>query len=300
MKNKLAIIMVNYKTYQFTFKCVDSIFNTCKEDYHIYIVDNNSPNESLEKLQDKYGSNEKITIVNSMRNRGYSDGLNQGYSIAKRQDDYAVYLFINNDLLFYEDTFSNLMTAFVKYPDIGVVGGQILNDKENPIVSYKPRLTYKYQLQTTKPFSWLFKTNIQTKVEHPMLLDGMVAGCFFAINNTMMEALKMFDDNVFIYYEEDILSIRIHEMGKQALLDPSIRVLHFGSQTIPKNAFTYFNRYKSVLYTISNYCKCSKTQLRLLYLIYAGNLWVKSIKDKEFKKAKADLKAYYKKLKEEL
>ena len=53
MKQKFDVgfVILNYKTYQDTIKCVQSIVNTIDTDnYFIVIVDNGSDNESLEEM----------------------------------------------------------------------------------------------------------------------------------------------------------------------------------------------------------------------------------------------------------
>ena len=75
MKKKFDVgfVILNYKTYQDTIKCVQSIVNTIDTDnYFIVIVDNGSDNESLEVLNKEYEKDDKIAVLDAEKNLGFS------------------------------------------------------------------------------------------------------------------------------------------------------------------------------------------------------------------------------------
>ena len=47
----VGIIILNYNTYKDVFCCVENIEKNTHIDYKIYIVDNNSKNDSVEKIK---------------------------------------------------------------------------------------------------------------------------------------------------------------------------------------------------------------------------------------------------------
>ena len=46
----IGIAIVNYKTWETTLRCVASIERVCTRPFHIYLVDNHSPNDALRAL----------------------------------------------------------------------------------------------------------------------------------------------------------------------------------------------------------------------------------------------------------
>ena len=63
-KKELSIIIVNYKNYSLTIKCVNSVVeNLSSLDYEIIIIDNNSPNDSFEQINSVFNDNDKIKII---------------------------------------------------------------------------------------------------------------------------------------------------------------------------------------------------------------------------------------------
>ena len=62
-----SVIILNYKTSRLTAQCLRSLFSNCaRRDYEVIVVDNNSQDNSLEKLQGEFG--DKITLVDNREN----------------------------------------------------------------------------------------------------------------------------------------------------------------------------------------------------------------------------------------
>ena len=58
----LSIIIVNYRNYELTIKCIKSVKASIKNiNYEIIVIDNDSPNQSYEKIL-----NELIPVIDSM------------------------------------------------------------------------------------------------------------------------------------------------------------------------------------------------------------------------------------------
>ena len=64
-QKSLSIIIVNYKNYELTNKCIDSVIDNMYsiKDYEIIVIDNNSPNESYEEIEKKFGAIDNISII---------------------------------------------------------------------------------------------------------------------------------------------------------------------------------------------------------------------------------------------
>jgi hypothetical protein len=131
------------------------------------------------------------------------------------------------------------------------------------------------------------------KYDKPLVFNGMVAGCFFVIASEKVALLGLFDENVFLYYEEDILAWKMYNLSIKCVLNPMAKIIHLGSQTIPINAFSYFHRYRSALYMLKKYAKASNIELSLVYHIYRVSLLSKGLFDKKFIEKYKELKKYY-------
>ena len=66
--SRVAIIIVNWKKYNITVKCIESVIKSNYPNYEIILVDNESDTSKVSKF--KYRKNVK-TILNSKRRKSY-------------------------------------------------------------------------------------------------------------------------------------------------------------------------------------------------------------------------------------
>lgn len=293
---EIALIIVNYNTYELSIECVNSILQNCTCDYHIYLIDNHSTNDSYAILKERFIDNVNISVAQSPINNGYSSGLNYGLKIAGT-DTYRYYAFLNNDLIFNKGVIEKLICTFECADNIGIVGGEIVDAKGNRQNSYKYLLTFSSHFMGMKPMCYFTKSAEiidDYNFENVLVFDGMVAGCCFLISEEVMKRIGKFDDNIFIYYEEDALGRILYNIGLKAALNPKAEIVHMGSQTIKRSAFTYYQRYRSALYVLWKYCEVTKWQLQIIYLIYLCSFLVK--RGKDYTKYRIKLKKFYREL----
>ena len=74
---KILIAIVSYNAKRYMQECIYSVRNTLRPDtYKIVVVDNASTDNSYKELEKL--KNEKIVVLKSSENKGYSGGLNHG------------------------------------------------------------------------------------------------------------------------------------------------------------------------------------------------------------------------------
>lgn len=128
--NKVAIILLNYNTYEYTIECVKSIFNQGYKDYSIFIVDNNSTNDSFKYICEFLDCEEKdyvlmndnsnitnkneIFMIKSNENNGYAAGNNIALRKAVASNQFNYYWIINNDTIVKKDTLSLMVNCINK------------------------------------------------------------------------------------------------------------------------------------------------------------------------------------------
>ena len=74
--------------------------------FDIIVVDNNSSNDSIEKLKNSLNN---IEVIPSRVNHGYANGNNIGIKIAEKRG-YPFICILNNDTLIEEDFFDCMCT----------------------------------------------------------------------------------------------------------------------------------------------------------------------------------------------
>lgn len=109
IEKNVSIILVNYKNYKDTIKCLDSLKKVMYQNLSIIVVDNNSKDDSFEILKEY--EDDRIIVMESGFNRGFAFGNNFGIRKALENDsDYV--LLLNNDTVVDSDflmALTNLM-----------------------------------------------------------------------------------------------------------------------------------------------------------------------------------------------
>ncbi len=238
MKNKkenlLVLIVLNYNDASTTMQFVNSI-KEFKCISKILIVDNSSTDNSVVKLQ-KF-VNEKIELIVSTRNEGYATGNNFGIKYAKSKWDPDLICIANPDIIIEESTIARLVNFIKEHEEAGIVSCTMTDYKgEKQVSAWKQPDFGECVLdeiflvkRILKKFAHGYSSN-----EKEIKVD-VIPGCFFICTLELMNEIGYFDENTFLYYEENILSYKIKLNGKQNYLLTDISYIHNHSTTINKN-----------------------------------------------------------------
>lgn len=219
----LAIIVLNYKNCRDTIACVDKLIETGAE-AEIIIVDNASPDESYDILSKRYRDIENINVIYSHKNGGYSAGNNIGvrYAIDKFGSDTIAIM--NPDIIIPKaDVLYSLYNKLHSSNEYGIIGGVAIT---NGIFSMRRccwNIPKSIEVVTTH---FIKSGNQHGNADYKWLDNGLVqseciAGCFFMIKTDVFLNLGLFDENVFLYNEENILGIKLKKMGFKAVVSLS-------------------------------------------------------------------------------
>ena len=264
MKN--VMIIVNYNDFETTKRLLENI-----KDYKcldkIIVVDNNSKDNSLIKLESL--NIKKLEVLETKENKGYSFALNVGSKRAIDLYKECNLIISNSDIII--DSEYDLKDLIDTLSDTRViVAPNIIEDN---------KLSRGWKLPT--PWDDI-KQNIigygkkyfNTKVryddsyysKHLSKVDT-VSGCFFLITSKHLQNINFFDENVFLYYEENIFGVKTKILKKTIVINNDVDVVHDHAKTIDKNV-KRINKYKilkkSQYYFEKNYNNANCFQLILL------------------------------------
>ncbi len=250
--NKCGIVFLNTNDGARTARLIN-----CIKDYksiaRIIIVDNCSNDNSLELLSPYV--NERIEIVKTDRNKGYSYGNNIGIKKLLEYDDIDIIGIANTDVEFSSDLISKLMVDFEKNDQYGMLAGlQLTPENEiacHPFWGLKDTWkSYLYaKLGCLALLSRIFRIYpdqkyISERAKNTAIFEvGTVEGSFFLIRRKLFEDIGLFDDNVFLYCEEDIIGIKMKKTQYITCVDPRVSYIHYGGQTT-KTLFTNVRKIK--------------------------------------------------------
>ena len=299
-----GIVLLNYNNFEETIKCTEQILNQITDSDKIYIVDNCSQNDSYNIILGKFKNNKLVRVIKSSINGGYSYGFNIGFRKAVEEGCTEI-LCTNSDIVFHDNCIKYLKEALDSHPEVAVVGPKIFTKTGNLQKCNKTDLTTLRFLMHHKPFIWLDIFGINKRYvlldydfDKELIFTGMVSGCCFLIKSDVLVQTNYFDENVFLYHEEDILAAKLKQCGWKTMIEPKAEIIHFGAGSTGKNsAFTRYCTFTSGLYYLWAYKKISKLTLKILAFWIKINFKLLSLKDKEYKIESDKLKIFLKNLK---
>lgn len=249
---EIAAVIINFNSNVLTQECVDSILDKTDTliNLQIIIIDNCSEKNDYNALKhfcDQH-SFKNLKLIRSNINTGFGAGNMIGHHFAN-----AKYLaFINNDTLFLNDCLSILKTAIEKDKNIGIVGGQSFTKKGKLMVAFNhfssitKELLGRDFLEKINP-----KKYPKRKLEYTEPLKvNYVQGSFMFIRTEDFNNVGGFDTNIFLYYEETDLALRLLKTGKSSYLIPEAKYIHYHGASTPKGILIKTELKISLLYII--------------------------------------------------
>lgn len=251
-KFEVAVILINYNSSNFTIQCIESIIEKTAVvlNYQIIIVDNNSENEDFLILEKYINLNSKpnITLVRSKINTGFGGGNMFGIQFANA----TYYAFVNNDSILINDCLSTIIDAMKINSEIGICG-PICYKEDGSLL---PTLDhFASPIKEIFGRSFLEKINSKKypnrKLKYTKPQQGQfVAGSFMLVKAIDFELVGGFDTNIFLYYEETDLCIRLAKINKFAYLIPAAEFIHFHGASTPRSLAIKMELKISFLYII--------------------------------------------------
>lgn len=275
-KEKIGIVILNYKTWEKTCSCVESIYRTYPGKKQIVIVDNKSPNKSYTKLCNMYNSDKypEVSVIQSERNGGFSYGNNFGFDyIRTNYPEINHVILTNNDILFEQGAIDRLIDSFDLFSNTCITAPLVHNvvgGMTNP--PWKRRRSILQFMGIKKASDLKIKWK---ELTCPMKVYE-VSGCCLAVDCEKFEAIGKFDENVFLYQEEGILSSKIEKFHYVIAYIPSAKVIHdHGASTGVRNVFVDKELIKSSIYYLKKYENKSFLTLLLVYIFFIVRVYVK-------------------------
>ena len=222
----ISIITINFNSSEYTIKLVNSIFNKVSSDirYQIIITDNASESSDYQNLIDNIPKDKNIKIIRSNVNTGFAGGNMSGY----KESSGEYLLFINNDCECINDVVTPLVDFMKKNKSVGLITGKIKGKDGKyagshclfPCISKSLFGTEMCRLLHTNKF-----ISPKKPVTKPMKVQ-VVTGAFMFFNRSVFEDINGFDTNFFLDCEEEDISKRVWDIGKDVYMIPEPEVIH--------------------------------------------------------------------------
>jgi len=196
--NNLTFIIVTFKSNHIIDECIESL----PKNSNIIIIENSNNIELKKTLEAKYSNINVIVQENS----GMGSANNKGIKLCKT--DYA--FVINPDVKFYKNTMHELIALSSKYNDYSILA-PICDDEKYP--------NYKIK-------------NKRIKNYYPNFLDvDSVDGYAMLINKNKFSDNIYFDEQIFLYLENDDLCLRKKKENHKIYIAKKAKIHHMGGKS---------------------------------------------------------------------
>ena len=242
---KIGIVIINWNGLNLLKKYLRPIIDNSLNS-KVYVIDNNSSDESLLYLSENF---KEVEIISLDKNYGFAEGYNLG--LKKVEEEYVC--IINNDILVTKDWLSPIREKFKKYPS-SIIQPNILDINNTEFFEYAGASggfidKYGYPFCRGRIFNTIEKNDGQYSDSKIFWASG---ACFF-ISKKIFYEIGGFDKRFFAHMEEIDLCWRAFNLGFSCYSITSSKVFHVGAATIKKNSKkTYLNYRNSLIMMTKN------------------------------------------------
>ncbi|MHC5202352.1 glycosyltransferase family 2 protein [Myroides sp. LJL119] len=252
--NKFAVAILNYNGQELLKQFLPSVVKYSKQ-ATIYVIDNNSKDDSLKVLEKQF---DQVKVIVNKKNYGFADGYNYGLSQIK--EPYLA--LVNSDIEVTQGWLDPIQDIFEKDSKVAIIQPKILDYKNKAYFEYAGGgggFIDKYGFPYTR--GRIFDTLEQDNQQYQDTIDIFWASgaCLF-IRNSVYQELGGFDGDFFAHQEEIDLCWRSANLGYKTQYCGISTVFHLGGATLnyqnPKK--TYLNFRNSLLMLYKNLPKKGK------------------------------------------
>ncbi|MEW6456230.1 MAG: glycosyltransferase family 2 protein [Acidobacteriota bacterium] len=262
----LSIIIVNFNRKDFLDICLNSLFNSINSlpySYEVIVVDNNSTDGSVELIENKY---KKIVLIKNRDNLGFGKANNIGIKHSRGN----FILFLNNDTYVYPGSIETLIKKMHEYKNVGAAGCLILNEDLSLQLSFGKMIDFSNEFfqKYLANYYYRLKWGRAPKKGINIYTDWISGACLIT-RADILEEIKYFDENFFMYTEEVDLCKRIKDKGWKILYTTDTQILHYrGKSTQLINKKTVLEYRKSQLYFYAKHYGEEKVKYLKMYLFF--------------------------------
>lgn len=218
---KLSIIIVSYNNLEVIIDCLDSAIrmNDIGEELEIIVVEQSTNNYIYNYLKQHYS---KITVIRS-ENKGFGVGNNLGSEVA--QGKYL--LFLNSDTIIIEPIAQFAINQFSKNPSLGLFGVCLLDKNKKKNSSFDCIIPFS--------FSSMILSSICKQLD--LFIEGLmyIQGADIFIRSDLFRKIGRFDENIFLYFEEPDICIRVKKEGYHIKYFKNKKIIHLGGASSSNN-----------------------------------------------------------------
>ncbi|MCE3235821.1 MAG: N-acetylglucosaminyl-diphospho-decaprenol L-rhamnosyltransferase [Vampirovibrio sp.] len=248
---KVYILLLNYRGANDTLACLDSLRHLTYPNFQIVVIDNASPDDSVNRLQARLTTNPgEFHLIVSPQNLGFSGGNNLGIGWALRQSEHDAFIWLlNNDTVVKPETLTPLVREALK---TGGLAGSLLLYPDGSYQQVGTRINW---------WSGGAKGYRESQVTDGMPVETLT-GASMLIPFSAIRNVGLMDASFFLYFEDGEYSLRCARAGFPLTVATQSRVFHkegatTGRKSLPTQYYFHRNRMRVLFMYASLPQKCA-------------------------------------------
>ncbi len=218
-KKNIDVIIVTFNSAA----VVERALRSLPRGVNVIVVDNASADQSV-----SIARAEGAVCISCESNLGFGRASNLG---AKKSNAEFLF-FMNPDAALCEDALKTMYRAATCFPDAGIVGPRLI-DAEG-------RTSFRHSSILHPLTGDIVKTPCEPEA---VCCIPLLTGAALLCRRAAFEQVGGFDENIFLYYEDDDLCLRLGRAGWSLICEPAAKVFHASGQSSPQTS--RFVRFKS-------------------------------------------------------
>jgi GT2 family glycosyltransferase len=206
MNNKLTIILVSF----FSTTRIKKILNKINSNNKIIIVENSLSRQFKKYVESNY---KNVRVIIPKRNLGNGGGIN--LAIKKIKTRFALYLDI--DVTITQKIIKKLYQVAQKKKQWAIIAPNLIGIKYNK--------------------KFFIKKNSYSNINEMSFVEG----CCLLFNLTTLKKIGLFDEKIFLYYEENDLYLRCLKKNKKILMLNNVYIKHINNNGSDKRYDKYID-----------------------------------------------------------
>jgi len=264
--NKLAsIIILTYNSAKYIENCLGSVFNQTHKNFEILVIDNNSKDETMSRIE-RIGNNAKIELILNKENTGYAAGNNLG--IRKSRGEYI--FLVNPDVVLDTGFVKEIIDEFEKDSTVGSMQGkiyQLIGNQKTKIIDTLGFEVFKSGRIIDKGQGNKDNGKYDEKKEIFGVNGAVPAYRRRALNEVKLRE-EYLDEDFFCYVEDIDLAWRLKSMGWKSFFLPTAIAWH--DRTSSKSISGGWKKFRETRKSQSLWMR--KISWRNTWLLFVKNL----------------------------
>jgi GT2 family glycosyltransferase len=200
------VVILSWNRVGGTMAAVESVRRQTAVSYHVWLVDQGTESEGLQRLKDWVADASDVTLIENGRNLGAPGGRNVGFEAGSA----PTIVCIDNDVeLVNTDALAFSVRRLAVEPELAAIGFRVVADADG----------------VDRDYNWGYPAALRVRAEEEFYAVRFLAGGV-AFRRSALAAVGWYDDKLFFTWEESDLAYRLIDGGHRIIYSPVARVIH--------------------------------------------------------------------------